>query len=178
MSDVQPWLRVDDWLPLEEALLPPGYRSWLGECGSMTARCERHCRHFTVRLRREAFIPRDELNEELSQLPLCDNYWLREVTLCGDGVPWIQGRTLVPETSLSGAMRELLLLGTVPLGRFLFRTEALTRDYIQVGSQDDVLWARRSRLRLAGKPLLLTELFLADAPVYCESNDFLRKGNA
>ncbi|MBW7981856.1 chorismate lyase [Enterobacillus tribolii] len=177
MSDVQPWLRVYDWLPLEEASLSPGYRSWLSECGSMTARCERHCRRFTVHLQREAFIARDELSEELTQLPDCAHYWLREVTLCGDGVPWIQGRTLVPETSLSGEMRTLMSLGTVPLGRFLFSTDTLARDYIQVGVQDETLWARRSRLRLEGKPLLLTELFLADAPMYVETNDFLGCGN-
>ncbi|PLK74975.1 chorismate lyase, partial [Klebsiella pneumoniae] len=28
------------------------------------------------------------------------------------------------------------------------------------------LWGRRSRLRLSGKPLLLTELFLPASPLY------------
>lgn len=52
----------------------------------------------------------------------------------------------------------MLTLGTVPLGRYLFKAAELTRDFIQVGEQGE-LWARRSHLRLSGKPLLLTELF-------------------
>ncbi|WP_145557065.1 chorismate lyase, partial [Yersinia aldovae] len=38
-------------------------------------------------------------------------------------------------------------------------------DYIQVGRQE-AQWARRSLLRLSGKPLLLTEVFLPASPLY------------
>lgn len=46
-----------------------------------------------------------------------------------------------------------------PLGRYLFTSSELTRDFIEIGL-DAELWGRRSRLRLSGKPLILTELFL------------------
>ncbi|HAK8374880.1 TPA: chorismate lyase, partial [Salmonella enterica] len=52
-----------------------------------------------------------------------------------------------------------------PLGRYLFTSSTLTRDFIEIG-RDATLWGRRSRLRLSGKPLLLTELFLPASPLY------------
>lgn len=51
------------------------------------------------------------------------------------------------------------------MGRYLFSGVALERESLRVGCLG-LLWARRSRLRVAGQPLLLTELFLADAPIY------------
>lgn len=52
-----------------------------------------------------------------------------------------------------------------PLGRYLFTSSTLTRDFIEIG-RDAALWGRRSRLRLSGKPLMLTELFLPASPLY------------
>ncbi len=59
----------------------------------------------------------------------------------------------------------LVDMGTQPLGRYLFNSGNMTRYYIHIGQQN-TLWARRSHLRLAGKPLLLTELFLPASPLY------------
>jgi len=87
--------------------------------------------------------------------------------LCGDGVPWLVGRTVVPETTLDGPELALQKLGTTPLGRYLFSSSTLTRDFIQIGRSAE-LWGRRSRLRLSDKPLLLTELFLPASPFYEE----------
>jgi chorismate lyase len=94
-----------------------------------------------------------------------ERYWLREIVLYGDNVPWLLGRTVIPEKTLSGPDRALVDLGTLPLGRYLFGGGNLTRDYIQVGRQNE-FWARRSLLRLSGKPLLLTEVFLPASPLY------------
>ncbi len=77
------------------------------------------------------------------------------------------GRTVVPESTLCGPELALQHLGETPLGRYLFTQSTLTRDYIEVGRSEN-LWGRRSRLRLSGKPLLLTELFLAASPLYQE----------
>ncbi|MBS0970378.1 MULTISPECIES: chorismate lyase [Yersiniaceae] len=174
--------------------VPPHIADWLGEIGSMTRRFEQHCREVTVQPVKEGFITRAALRpEEAADLPDSPRYWLREIVLLGDGVPWLLGRTVIPEETLTGPDRALVDLGTVPLGRYLFGGAALTRDYIcfgltgqgpglahgafdqrsghsrrATGAEQGVgaCWARRSRLRLSGKPLLLTELFLADAPVY------------
>ena len=72
---------------------------------------------------------------------------------------------MVPESTLSGPELALQTLGKTPLGRYLFTSSTLTRDFIEIGRHEQ-LWGRRSRLRLGGKPLMLTELFLPASPLY------------
>lgn len=145
--------------------IPADILDWLHELGSMTRRFEQYCKNVTVTPYREGFVTIDELGDEAEHLPYSERYWLREVVLYGDNIPWLLGRTIVPEETLTGQDSKLVNLGTVPLGRYLFHGNNLTRDYIQVGKQDKC-WIRRSRLRLSDKPLLLTELFLPASPAY------------
>lgn len=144
---------LSDWLLLED---------------SMTRRFEQYCRKVSVDILREAFVDADELMpEEAALLPGEARFWLREIVLCGDDEPWLVGRTLVPQSTLEGPELALRQLGTTPLGRYLFASSTLTRDFIETGRSAE-LWGRRSRLRLSGKPLLLTELFLPASPLYRE----------
>jgi len=131
----------------------------------MTRRFEQHCRRVTIRRGREGYFTAADLGPEIALLPRCDRYWLREVILCGDGQPWLAGQTLIPADALVGAEWALTTLGDKPLGKWLFRADAPVRDYIQLGKMKS-LWARRSCFRPSGKSLLLTELFLPDAPLY------------
>ncbi|KQN57754.1 chorismate lyase [Erwinia sp. E602] len=158
-------LRAIDWLPESSPLLTAPLLDWLMEVDSMTRRFERYCGEVTVNVLREGFVGGDAWPEESALLPDEPRYWLREIELCGDGVPWLVARTLVPESTLVGPEQKLQQLGSVPLGRYLFASSTLTRDFIDVGHHG-ALWARRSRLRLTGKPLLLTELFLPASPLY------------
>ncbi|CNE53687.1 chorismate lyase [Yersinia nurmii] len=158
-------LKPIQWRSIEQPNLSADIADWLMELGSMTRRFEQHCQRVHIEPKLECFITRDELGEEAEHLPVSQRYWLREVILYGDAQPWLLGRTVVPEETLSGSDRALVDLGTVPLGRYLFSGDALTRDYIQTGLQEK-LWARRSLLRLSGKPLLLTEVFLPASPLY------------
>ncbi|MEQ1976795.1 chorismate lyase [Xenorhabdus sp. SGI240] len=157
------WLSSNETDPLPESVL-----DWLMEVGSMTRRFEQHCQQVSVAPFREDFITLAELNDESEHLPESGKYWLREIVLYGDNIPWLLGRTVIPEETLTGPDRKLVDVGTVPLGRYLFSGHNLTRDYIQIGRQGD-RWARRSLLRLSGKPLLLTEVFLPNSPVYKEN---------
>ncbi|KTS00968.1 chorismate lyase [Pantoea dispersa] len=158
-------LRALHWLPASSPLLSPPLLNWLLEEDSMTRRFEQHCQQVTVQLLREAFITADEMPQEAAFLPADTRFWLREIVLCGDNEPWLIGRTVVPESTLNGPEQMLQNLGTRPLGRYLFSSSTLSRDFIDPGQIDD-LWGRRSRLRLSGKPLLLTELFLPASPLY------------
>ncbi len=143
-------------------------REWLLLEDSMTKRFENHCEHVSVTLLFEDFVtPGALLAQERTLLPADERYWLREILLCGDGAPWLAGRTVVPQSTLNGPELALQKLGTTPLGRYLFTSSTLTRDFIETG-RSDALWGRRSRLRLADKPLLLTELFLPQSPLYQE----------
>ncbi|ELY3984412.1 MULTISPECIES: chorismate lyase [Cronobacter] len=152
----------DDTSTLDSALL-----DWLMLEDSMTRRFEGFCERVTVEMLFEGFVGPEALAEDGEFLPHEPRYWLREILLCGDGVPWLVGRTLVPESTLCGPELALQQLGTTPLGRYLFTSSTLTRDFIQPGRSDE-LWGRRSLLRLSGKPLLLTELFLPASPLYGE----------
>lgn len=169
-------LRALEWLPANSPLLTAPLLDWLMEEDSMTQRFERHCQRVTVDVVREGFIGPEEAGDEVTLLPQESRYWLREILLCGDGEPWLAGRTIVPESTLIGPEQMLQQLGTRPLGRYLFASSTLTRDFIEPGQREG-LWGRRSRLRLSGKPLLLTELFLPPAPLYqslSESGSLLR----
>ncbi|PHM73168.1 chorismate lyase [Xenorhabdus kozodoii] len=154
------WLSAD-----EHELLPKTLLDWLMEVGSMTRRFEQHCQHVSVTPFREGFITLAELNDESEHLPVSERYWLREIVLYGDNTPWLLGYTVIPEETLTGPDKKLVDVGTVPLGYYLFSGNNLTRDYIQIGRQGE-RWVRRSLLRLSGKPLLLTEVFLPQSPVY------------
>ncbi|WP_086108835.1 chorismate lyase [Xenorhabdus vietnamensis] len=154
-----------DWLSADETDLPEDILDWLMEVGSMTCRFEQYCQQVSVTPFRECFITAEELGDESKHLPLSEKYWLREIVLYGDNIPWLLGRTVIPTETLTGPDRQLVDVGTAPLGRYLFSGNNLTRDYIQIGRQED-RWVRRSLLRLSGKPLLLTEVFLPESPVY------------
>lgn len=145
--------------------LDPAQRDWLMLEDSMTKRFEQFGKTVSVTLLNESFVTRDALAGEAHLLPDEPRYWLREILLCVDGQPWLAGRTVVPESTLCGPELALQQLGQTPLGRYLFTSSSLTRDFIEIG-RHDALWGRRSRLRLSGKPLLLTELFLPASPLY------------
>ncbi|EHF2243153.1 chorismate lyase [Salmonella enterica subsp. enterica serovar Newport] len=154
-------LRYFDAIPA----LEPHWLDWLLLEDSMTKRFEQQGKRVSVTLIREAFVGQSEVEEASSLLPSESRYWLREILLCADGEPWLAGRTVVPESTLCGPEQVLQHLGKTPLGRYLFTSSTLTRDFIEIG-RDATLWGRRSRLRLSGKPLLLTELFLPASPLY------------
>ncbi|SFU74988.1 chorismate lyase [Xenorhabdus koppenhoeferi] len=153
------------WFLTDEFDFPESISDWLMEVGSMTRRFEQYCQQVSVAPFRECFITAEELGDESDHLPVSEKYWLREIVLYGDNIPWLLGRTVIPEETLTGPDRKLVDVGTIPLGRYLFSGNNLTRDYIQIGQQNHC-WVRRSLLRLSGKPLLLTEVFLPESPVY------------
>ncbi|GAA0478882.1 chorismate lyase [Tatumella punctata] len=134
----------------------------------MTARLEAYCQNISVGVVSEGFIEYRSLlphEQDYAGFDRHQSYWLRDIILYGDGVPWLAGRTVLPESTLSGPELALTSLGECPLGRYLFSSPLLSRDFILPGKNDD-LWGRYSLLRLSGKPLMLTETFLPLSPLY------------
>lgn len=103
--------------------------------------------------------------------------WVREVALLGAGRPRIVARSVMPMRSPAGAASALRRLGNRPLGDRLFTPGRSMRDPLEVAAlQPDnwltaclsrhlpevskARWARRAVHRLAGQPLLVTEVFL------------------
>ena len=155
-----------NWLSEDNETVPANILDWLFELGSMTKRFERHSHKVTVVPYLERYVSPEMLSAEEAQcLPKSHRYWVREVVMYGDNIPWLLGRTIIPDETLTDDDQQLVDIGRVPLGRYLFSRDNLTRDYIHIGSCEG-RWVRRSRLRLSDKPLLLTEIFLPESPAY------------
>ena len=99
---------------------------------------------------------------------------IREVLLyCGD-TPVVYARTIIPTSSLRGALRGLALLGNKPLGAVLFSDKSMHRKPMEVTcikpehkcyswmkyKGNETIWGRRSVFQLRGKELLVSEFFL------------------
>ena len=162
-------LLTQQFRTLNEFECTPDIYSWLVDETSMTARLEAYCQKLEVTIVTEGFFSAKALTTEehtlVAEHEQEAQFWLREVQLMADGEPWLAGRTVIPESSLQGPEASLMALGTRPLGHYLFQSSSLCRDFLTPGTMGG-LWARRSLLRLAEKPLLLTEIFLPASPLY------------
>jgi len=144
---------------------PAPWRRWLLDSGSLTQRLVTASRgHFSVEVLRQGLYRPSRSEARALGLPPRRLALIREVQLRGAGVPWVYARSVFPVTTLSGAEQRLSCIGNRPLGALLFRDPSMRREPLQIGElrlQDGTrLWARRSVFRLAGKPLLVCEVFL------------------
>jgi chorismate--pyruvate lyase len=90
-------------------------------------------------------------------------------------------RTVIPRDTLVGSNRRLTRLKTRPLGAVLFADPGMERGPVEIArltpcdrlfpaatrrlaSAPEAIWGRRSLFTLAGKPLLVSEIFLPDIP--------------
>ncbi|UCV04787.1 chorismate--pyruvate lyase family protein [Dechloromonas denitrificans] len=151
----------------------PRLRSWLTEPGSLTARCQRQCADFRVRLLAQG--KGAALADEAGGPALVR---VREVVLECDGVPVIFAHTTLSAAANGRLTRWLSRLGTRSLGSLLFffpgfhrggieyrrldRRHPLYRRAAMLGAFGEYLWARRSAHRLGGQQVLVTEVFLPE----------------
>jgi chorismate--pyruvate lyase len=148
---------------------------WLLEAGSLSRLLDLHCQELSVDLLHNQIVKTERLNQQEIALLSPEQCLLRKVVLKGDGIPWVLGRTLIPNSSLEKQEHDLKEQGEIPLGLTVFSTNDVKRDALQVGwAETEVgpLLARRSRLWMNNKPMLVAELFLPASPVYlqeCES---------
>jgi chorismate--pyruvate lyase len=161
-------------------LAPPHaspWRAWLTWRGSLTWRIVARSGAFRVeRLQQRAKFPNDDEYAKLGQ-PAHRLALVREVILHADGEPVVLAHSIAGYRDLSGAWRSLRGLGSRPLAEALFANPLVERDpleFTRVDSRHPLwrraaevfgpglppLWARRSRFRLKGRPLLVTEVFL------------------
>lgn len=153
-------------------------KNWLFEQGSLSERFKRHCQTFSAQVVTNEYLnPADILPLDLSPFRRLtadskpadmNNCLLREVVLIADGVPWVVGRTLIPNSLLKPCY-DFYSQGTVPLGETVFQADNVKRDGLEVGQVElngHQFLARRTRLWLNDKPMLVAELFLLDSPVY------------
>lgn len=168
-----------DWDLFPRRRVPAILRDWLWEPGSLTRRVIACCDGaFRVRLLRQSAGRPFASERHLLAMGLGELAVVREVQLLCEDRPWVFARTLLPLASLGGAMRRLTRLGTRPLGEVLFTATDVERLLVQVaqvhpthslfaaasdladGAQES-LWGRRALFALAGKHLLVNEIFLS-----------------
>lgn len=153
------------------------WRPWLAAPGSLTARLRAHGAGFRVQviaqgLRRPYADEWRELGGGAPSFVL-----VREVLLHLDGRPVVLAHSIAKACDLHGTWRALAGLGSRPLAEALFSDPLVCREPLSfarldarhplhrratevLGALQPNLWARRSRFRRAGRPLLVTEAFL------------------
>ncbi len=159
------------WLNRLTAHAPASpWRGWLCEPGSLTARCQRHCREFRVRVLRQGCCR--PLADEAGRVRLP----VREVLLECDGVPVIFAHSVLASPRSGRLGRWFAHLGSRSLGSLLFthpgfkrgpieflridRHHPLHRRVCAVAGEAPAFWARRSRHVLGSGSVLVTEVFL------------------
>ncbi|WP_120513687.1 chorismate--pyruvate lyase family protein [Photobacterium salinisoli] len=167
-----------DWQLTENIHLnQPELQSWLQENGSLSRRFARYCHQFSVLLLAQEPITASSLQPDEQAMLGSVDCLERTVLLHGDGVPWVFGRTLIPVPTMTGEEQDIARLGESPLGYRVFTDQSARRDALQLARMtvnNDALWARRSRLWVKEKPMLVAELFLAPAPLYQENSAIQR----
>lgn len=148
-------------------------KSWLLEQGSLSHLMSQYCQTLQVNFCQHQWAEPERLDVDELALLSQERCLLRQVVLSGDGFPWVFGRTLIPQSSLQDQPIDLTLQGKVPLGLTVFSSDNVDRDALQIGwaqTHQGPLLARRSRLWMNHKPMLVAELFLPDCPVYTKES--------
>lgn len=105
---------------------------------------------------------------------------VREITMGLEDKAWLFARTVIPVATLRGSTKRIAKMKAVPLGKILFGTLNAKRTQMrldivfadEVGlesfaiDRDFPLWQRRSVFQLRTGPMLITEIFLPDCPIY------------
>ena len=116
--------------------------------------------------------------EEADAMSVRDSHsaLVREVLLCCGDTPLVYARTVIPRSTIQGALRRYANMGSRPLGAMLFADRTMIREPVQVAMlpQDSIaqqyvraanhggneVWGRRSVFRVSSRPLLVSEYFL------------------
>ena len=148
-----------------ENALPRNRRTWVLDTGSLTKRLMKASQgQFAVRVTYQgwAYPSLDEI--KTLKIPLRQKALIREVELLCFDETWVKARTVIPNTTLTGAEKQLQYMGNRPLGAFLFKSKTMHRKPLEIArpklGQLEGIYGRRSVFLLHGKPLLVSELFM------------------
>lgn len=138
-------------------------RAWLEDEGSLTKQLLTLSNNqFRVELLAEEWVTLNAVNLRRHFGPVANShrFWSRKVVLWGNEQKWVAAHTLVPEHSFMSPLRQVIELGTKPLGEFLFSHADLLRSEMDFSPADQLGWGRRSLFFLYKKPVMVAEFFL------------------
>jgi chorismate--pyruvate lyase len=148
-----------------ESALPRDRRSWVLDAGSLTKRLIKASHgDFSVRVTFQGWgvASRDEM--KVLKIPIRQKALIREVELVCFGEVWVTARSVIPNSTLSGAEKQLQFMGNRPLGAFLFKARTMHRQPLEISMPISKhlkgICGRRSVFLLHDKPLLVSELFM------------------
>jgi chorismate--pyruvate lyase len=149
-------------------------RAWLLDQGSLTQRLIKASHgNFNVQVLSQSW-QRPLLSERaLLEMKPRELAIVREVLLLCNDEPWVFARSVMPASSLNGRLRRLRKFDNSSLGAMLFSEPSMQRHPFQLATFDgennrlpsairqaELLWGRRSRFELTGKPIMVSEIFL------------------
>lgn len=157
-------------------LLAP-VRNWLLDDGSLTQHLLETGREFSLQRWQQGWeAPRLDECQRLNMRQR-ERAMVRQVVLRLDGEAMVYARSVFPVSTLKGPLLRLRRLANQSLGAFLFARNDMRRSPFELAlldghhpylpkalHQQEPAWARRSCFRVAGKTLLVSEVFLRDFP--------------
>lgn len=153
------------WVNLNHVALhavPQIWQDWLSDAGSLTQ---------LIANKTQSTVSVEVLNDHNQNLlkdeallfdkPL-NRCRIREVYLCVNEVPVVFARSILPTSSSTGINRDVLQLGSKPLGEVLFKKGKAPILLRQITEVPGLGWGRRSLYQLRGHPILITEFFMPE----------------
>jgi len=153
------------WVNLDHVALhavPQIWQDWLSDASSLTQLIANKTQS-PVSVKVLSDRNQNLLNDEalLFNQPL-NHCRIREVYLCVNDVPVVFARSILPTSSSTGINRDVLQLGSKPLGEVLFRKGKAPILLRQITEVPGLGWGRRSLYQLRGHPILISEFFLPE----------------
>jgi len=152
-------------------------RRWLLDDGSLTQHLLDTGLRFSLERWEQRWEPPLLEERRLLGMSLRELAMVRRIVMRLDGRAVVYARSVFPVGSLCGPLLRLRQLNNQSLGSFLFSRADMRRSPFEIalldGSssylpeslhQEQPAWARRSCFQVAGKPLLVSEVFLEDFP--------------
>ncbi len=107
---------------------------------------------------------------------------VREIKMGKGEQQWLFARTVVPMQTLSGSARRIAMLNDTPIGKILFGRNGAVRKSMSLELTENIpasvfelgievnhpLWRRRSIFEFSSGPLMVSEIFLPDCPIYAD----------
>ena len=133
---------------------PAVVQLWLDDSTSLTAKLKQQFPDFSVRvLSQQQATPHAH---EVSAINTAKTCAVREVELLGKGEVVVFARSVIP---VSDDTKEILKIGSKPLGEVLFNNPNIERGAMQI-TQIGNIWGRRSTFTIGKTPLLVSEFFM------------------